>query len=186
LLLYRFGGSWIDMDIALLNSFSPVFGLEYLYAWGVDLNFGSISEGPCGSVMALNKKSELGHTFLELAKSIFPVAGSTCYGRDLFAKAYKIKPYTVFPTGFFNIEWCMNSTSKGLGDLVESQWFEDPLADQEHLCLGSFAWHWHNSSKKNLRIAPHSKFAHLWNYSVLNSLRCGHVCSEYLPSDIYV
>ena len=65
------------------------------------------------------------------------------------------------PAAFFNIEWYINRKEPGLGDKIESQWFLNPLENDEHMFLDSFGWHWHNSSKKDFDVVEGSKFRNL-------------------------
>ena len=45
-----------------------------------------------------------------------------------------------------------------LSEDIESGWFINNGVGDKHLFLDSFAWHWHNSSKKHLPIQEGSKF----------------------------
>jgi hypothetical protein len=106
LVLYKYGGTWLDMDVILMNSFCPLYGIEYLYAWGGDLDFGR--QGACGTVMSVNKGSYFGYQMLTSLANIEPRANTTCWGKELFAEVYRCESYRVLPCTFFNTEWCIN------------------------------------------------------------------------------
>lgn len=156
LVLYKYGGIWIDMDIILLRDFKPILDQEYMYMWGSEVDF--VQQGACASVLSLKKKSEFALKLLEEAKTMPIIPNSTCWGKDMFAQLYRKYEYNIFPSSFFNIEWCINKHTPGFGDHIENSWFTNPIRNKSHLFLQSFAWHWHNSSKKNLDIAFGSKF----------------------------
>ena len=33
IILYKYGGIYIDLDIFLLKDFTPLFGMKFCYAW---------------------------------------------------------------------------------------------------------------------------------------------------------
>jgi len=163
LICYKYGGCFVDMDIVFLRSFEPLLENEFLYMWGSELDFENF--GCCGSVMNLKKESELGKMFLEEIKSTPSIPNSTSWGLSLFAKVYRKKPFQVLPGFFFNVEWNMASPlsknakqNEDLNRTIQSQWFSNPLQNNEHLFLESFAWHWHNSSNKNKPNVLGSKY----------------------------
>ena len=156
LLLYKYGGIWVDMDVILLRDFKPILDQEYMYMWGSETDFER--EGACATVLSGKSKSEF---MAELIKQLIQTdarPGTTCWGKDMFAALYKRYTFNVLPAGFFNIEWCINKKHPGLGDKIESQWFIKHLENKEHLFLESFGWHWHNSSKKDFEVVQGSKF----------------------------
>ena len=156
LALYKYGGVWIDMDIILLRDFKPILDQEYMYMWGSEVDFAQ--QGACASVLSLKAKSEFALRLLEEATVMPIIPNSTCWGKDMFAQLYRKYEYNIFPSSFFNIEWCINRHTPGLGDYIEQGWFKSRKDNQKFLFLESFAWHWHNSSKKNLEIESGSKF----------------------------
>lgn len=156
LALYKYGGVWIDMDVILLRDFKPILDQEYMYTWGSDTNY--VKDGACASVLSLKKESEFSKKLLEEASKMTIIPNSTCWGKDMFANLYKNYKYTIFPTSFFNIEWCINKHTKGLGDYIEDGWFKNRHDNEDFLFLESFAWHWHNSSKKKFIVETNSKF----------------------------
>ena len=156
LALYKYGGVWIDMDVILLRDFRPILDQEYMYMWGSETNFAS--QGACASVLSLKKESEFSLKLLEEAKKMSIVPNSTCWGKDMFAQLYRHYKFDIMPTSFFNIEWCINKHTPGLGDYIEQGWFKNRQDNKDFMFFESFAWHWHNSSKKNLIIEPNSKF----------------------------
>ena len=156
LLLYKYGGIWIDMDIILLRDFKPILDQEYMYMWGSETNFAV--DGACATVLSGKKESEF---MLQLVEQLLVTParpGTVCWGKDMFAALYRNYEFNVMPAAFFNIEWCINKKHPGLGDEIERQWFFNKLENKDHMFLDSFGWHWHNSSKKELQIVEGSKF----------------------------
>lgn len=164
LALHKYGGVWIDMDVILINPFTPLAKLEYLYAWGSDFDFAQ--QGACGSVMALNVNSELSTVLLQALSLTTPVKCTTCWGKDLFAKVYQTHSYRILPCTFFNTEWCINSKYPGFAEYIELGWFKDRIDNIRFMFPEAFAWHWHNSSKSSLLPENGSKFDILVKYTI--------------------
>ena len=156
LLLWKYGGVWADMDIIFLRDFKPILDQEYMYMWGSETDFAN--QGACATVLAGKPNSDFMNELIIELKETGPTPGTTCWGKDLFAKLYRRFEYNIFPASFFNIEWCINKKHPGHGDEIEKGWFLEKLKDEKYLFLQSFAWHWHNSSKKDYVIAKGSKF----------------------------
>ena len=156
LLLYKYGGVWVDMDMVFLRDFKPILNQEYMYMWGSETNFAI--EGACATVLSGKSKSEFMSELLNQLIITPANPGTVCWGKDMFAALYGRYKFNIMPAAFFNIEWCINKKYPGLGDEIERQWFLNPLNNKDYLFLDSFGWHWHNSSKKDFKIAPGSKF----------------------------
>lgn len=156
LLLYKYGGVWYDMDVILLRDFKPLLDQEYMYAWGSQTDFAN--QGACATVIAGKARSEFMTKLVKKLLKTKAKPGSVCWGKTMFAKVYKKFKFNIMPCAFFNIEWCINRKYNSLGNEIESRWFFNPLNNDDHLFLDSFAWHWHNSSKKNFKITNGSKF----------------------------
>ena len=156
LLLHKYGGVWVDMDVVFLRDFKPILDQEYMYMWGSETDFER--NGACATVLAMHKNSDFSHEMVRQLLITDPVYNSERWGKTMFAPLYKRYKYNVFPSSFFNIEWCINSKYKGKADHIEKQWFYEKLDNQDHLFLDSFSWHWHNSSKKGIPIVEGSKF----------------------------
>lgn len=161
LLGYKYGGTWIDMDIIFLRNFKPLLDQEYAYVWGSDYTFKDF--GPCGTVLSLFKESELSNIFLEeivsfpLEQSIANYKSLPVFSHPLFLRGYNRHKYTVFPSVLFNTEWQINVKYPGHGTAIESGWF----TENEHsttLFTEAFAWHWHNNSYKHTPVEKNSKF----------------------------
>lgn len=158
LVLFKYGGVWVDMDTIFLNTFEPLASLEFLYVWGSDFNF--YDQGACGSVMSLHKESPLAHLFLETLIKTPPRLGTTCWGRDLFAKVYNTQQFSILPSSFFNTEWNITyKYGKGYSHYVQLGMFRKKSDNIHYLFPEAFSWHWHNSSKKDIVPEEGSKFA---------------------------
>jgi|LakMenE18May11ns_1017448.scaffolds.fasta_scaffold9957368_4 hypothetical protein len=155
LVLHNYGGIFTDMDIFYLRDFSPLIGFDFMYQWGSETQFDV--QGACATVIGGNKHSNFFKTMLSEISQIAPVKDTTIWGKDLFAKVWRKKPFLIFPSFFFNAEWMINVKYKPYGDTLLTGWFEKN-EHSEVLFLESFAWHWHNSSNKNRIIQKGSKF----------------------------
>lgn len=158
LVLFKYGGVWVDMDTIFLNTFEPLTSLEFMYVWGSDFNF--FDQGACGSVMSLQKESQLAYIFLETLIKTPPRLGTTCWGRDLFANVYKAKKFSILPSSFFNTEWNITyKYGKGYSSYVQLGMFRQKSDNIHYIFPEAFSWHWHNSSKKNFVPESGSKFS---------------------------
>ena len=157
LLLYKYGGVWVDMDIVFLRDFKPILDQEYMYMWGSETDFAK--EGACATVLSLNKKSEFSLELLKQLVTTPAYPGTTCWGKDMFAALYRRYPFPILPSIFFNTEWCV-SIKYGLGESrkMNKSWFEDIGTKDNFLFTEAFTWHWHNSSNKDKVVEPDSKF----------------------------
>jgi len=155
LALYKYGGIWYDMDMVLLRDLKPILDQEFTYMWGSETDFAGF--GPCAAFMGIQKSST--HAALCMEELIRAPIQPNTVSRDhqMLAKVYRRRPFTVFPSAFFNTEWQINKKHPGLGTKIEGGWFRR-TEYSEHLFLDAFAWHWHNSSHKGQNVEAGSKF----------------------------
>ncbi len=154
---YHEGGVWSDMDVIFINDFKPILDQEFSYQWGSEREFSTF--GSCAALMNIHKHSEHAAICLdEISKT--PLAGGVCLDHMLLAKVYRRRPFTVFPSTFFNTEWLMSKTDLPFRKFMQNG-FETIETDRDFLFLDAFAWHWHNTSNKDRTIEPGSKFDRL-------------------------
>ena len=113
LVLYKYGGVWVDSDIILLRDWKPILDQEYMYQWGSETNYKE--EGACATVLSGFKESEfMTHLINGVVESeILP--NTTVWGKDMFAKTWNKWPhFTIFPSTFFNTEWLVSKKYPGL------------------------------------------------------------------------
>ena len=157
LVLHKYGGVWVDMDIIFLRDFKPLLDQEYMYQWGGDIDFAN--QGACATVLSGFKGSEFMTKLMQGIIESRIVPETTIWGKDLFASLWRKWPnFTIFPSPFFNTEWLISKKNVKLSEDVESGWFLNNGVGDKYLFLEAFAWHWHNSSKKHLPIEEGSKF----------------------------
>lgn len=150
LMLYKYGGFYIDFDVLLLRDLSPLTEYDFLYQWGHYPN-NMIN----GAIMHLKKESPINNYFSELllSKKATPGIGNLSWASDLYLEVKnKYKDLVIFPAAFFNTEWQSGICSKANGLL-------EPF--KEHDCSskifdGAFSWHWHNRWEEP--IEKNSKF----------------------------
>ena len=66
LVLYKYGGFYIDMDVLVLRDMSPLSNMEFLYQWGTSgFNKNEPNITMNGAVMKLDRGSSLSLEFLE-------------------------------------------------------------------------------------------------------------------------
>ena len=166
LVLYKFGGIYFDMDMVLLRDFKPILGQDFAYQWGTSTDFAKEhisvedSYGPCAAMLGVVKGSQFIEDCMERLV-VTPPEGGTCYDEDMLGRVYAKRPFTVFPSTFFNTEWAFQAVDKDLNAEIQKSWFDHSLKDPNHLFLEAFAWHWHNSSNKGKKVVKDSKFDRL-------------------------
>jgi hypothetical protein len=146
LVLHKYGGFYIDMDVLILRDMSSLNNFEFLYQWGTS---GSNSNEPNmtmnGAIMRFNKKSDLSKEFLENILITPPIINTTAWGNKLYSKIEK-NDILVLPGVWFNSEWgfegTQNNPFKNIGSV--------------ELFNGAFTWHWHNRWNDDIEIG--SKF----------------------------
>jgi hypothetical protein len=163
LVLYKFGGIYFDMDMILLRDFKPILSQDFAYQWGSSKDFAKERRGeedchgPCAAMLGAVKGSPFIEDCMERLVQT-PPTGGTCYDEDMLSYVYAKRPFTVFPSTFFNTEWLISKTDPELSKALDVQWFDAPLEDFNNLFLEAFAWHWHNSSNRNKDVVKGSKF----------------------------
>lgn len=168
LVLYKFGGIYFDMDMILLRDFKPILGQDFAYQWGSSTDFAKERRweedchGPCAAMLGVVKGSEFIEDCMEqLVKT--PPRGGTCYDEDMLGYVYAKRPFTVFPSTFFNTEWLMSKVDKPASEEATRCMFDERMENPDYLFENAFAWHWHNSSNKNKKVVKGSKFDNLDN-----------------------
>ena len=156
LFLWKYGGVWADMDIVFLRDFKPLLDQEYMYMWGSEIEYKV--EGACATVLAGKRNSSFTTTLLEQLLITPPRAESTCWGKDMFAQLYKRYKFNILPSTFFNTEWLISCCYPEESVERHQYLFDKPIDDEYYLFEDAFAWHWHNSSKKDMTYTSGSKF----------------------------
>jgi hypothetical protein len=134
LVLQKYGGFYIDMDVLILRNFSPLNDYEFLYQWGTSgFNGNEPNITMNGAVMKLDKGSKLSDEFLELLSITPPSKDSFGWGNQMYSRIVK-NDLLVLPGIWFNSEWGFEGTSC------------NPFQNVGNVELfdGAFAWHWHN------------------------------------------
>lgn len=139
LVLYKYGGVYCDMDVAILRDLSPLAGQEFLYQWGSS-GTQDYENRLCanGAIMRLNANSTVAADFLQQLYVTPPNPNSTCWGTDLYSHVMKKHPeLSIFPCAWFNTEW---------GPGIPLAPFQRNINgnNSDELYDGAFTWHWHN------------------------------------------
>jgi hypothetical protein len=151
LVLHKYGGFYIDMDVLVLRDMSPLNNMEFLYQWGptgfkcfhtntIDTNFRMN-----GAIMRLNKKSDLSLEFLEILKRTNPIKNIPIWGSILYSRTIR-NPVLALPCIWFNSEWGYEDTILEPFKKIDNIKFFD----------GAFTWHWHNRWDQEIEVG--SKF----------------------------
>ncbi|HED12751.1 MAG TPA: PqqD family peptide modification chaperone [Gammaproteobacteria bacterium] len=155
LVLFRFGGVYVDMDVLLLRDFSPLLTFEFMYSWGSDqpaLINGAVMRFFPGSVA-------LDRMLAEIMDSE-PIPESTCWGATIYGRVRNRYHFTVLPYGFFNPEWaCFEGKNQGYAESPETFMTANTASQNIYRC--AYAWHWHN--KWAQKVEANSKFDLLRN-----------------------
>jgi hypothetical protein len=143
LILHKYGGLYVDGDIAFLRSLSPMLDQEFMYKWGLEKKMIN------GAVMRMFANSKLSNDLIHEI-SIGPIRPlTTQWGCDLYQKVRTYnKDWTIFPSGFFNSEW---------QDPLMGVW--NPMKKYDFdLYEGAFTWHWHNKWSDSVEIGSKWQF----------------------------
>ena len=166
LVLYKFGGIYMDMDMVLLRDFKPILDQNFAYQWGSSTDFAKERRweedchGPCAAMLGAIKGDEYIENCIEQLLRTPIRTRTTCFDEDMMGPVYAKNPnaFTVFPSPFFDCDWLVSKVDQPLSVEAEDAWFEKP-PQPSNLFLESFAWHWHNSSNKHKTIVDGSKFS---------------------------
>jgi hypothetical protein len=140
--LFKYGGVYVDMDTVLLRPFEPLLSREFMFRWGRDV--GMISS----AVMYLKQASEVAELAMCLIRELPTWLPGGAWVSPLARHLFNLNPtaFRVLPCGMFDPEWAM-------GYPLTPMIVHERSAD---FYPGSFAWHWHN--KWDATIGPGSKW----------------------------
>jgi hypothetical protein len=143
LVLYKYGGVYLDFDVVLLRDFSPLLQQEFMYKWGLEKKMIN------GAIMRMFKESTLALQLLqEISKGdIIPYSinwSSTLYEK---VRAYN-EDWTIFPSCFFNSEWQDSKFNNG----NSNETFQPFKKNNFDMYDGAFAWHWHNKWNDEIEL----------------------------------
>lgn len=133
LVLNKYGGFYIDMDVLVLRDMSPLNDFEFLYQWGTSgYNKLEPNMKMNGAIMRLDKNSKASKEYLEILKNTPPVKDSFIWGTNMYSKLKN--DIWILPGVWFNSEWGFEDTKL------------EPFkkTDKVELFEGAFTWHWHN------------------------------------------
>jgi SAM-dependent methyltransferase len=148
LILYKYGGVYVDCDMVLLRDLAPLLEQEFMYQWGTE------TDKINGAIMRMFAGSQLAADCLTMLPKMPAGFNSTDWGSTLYGEVRKFnKNWTVFPCAFFNTEWQL------FINMGESAHPFKNRSDSNKMFPGAFAWHWHN--KWDAEIEEGSKFTRL-------------------------
>jgi hypothetical protein len=146
LVLHKYGGFYIDMDVLVLRDLSPLNSYEFLYQWGptgfkcfhtntIDSNLRMN-----GAIMRLNKNSDLSLEFLEILSVTPPSKNVPVWGSYLYSNTSR-NSVLVLPCIWFNSEWGYEGTT------------HEPFKKHDNIDMfdGAFTWHWHNRWEEEIQ-----------------------------------
>jgi hypothetical protein len=132
LILHKYGGFYIDMDVLILRNLLPLNGFEFLYQWGTS-GFRGETFRMNGAIMRLEQNSDISLELLKILKETPAIKNHNSWGTELYSKL-KRNSILALPGMWFDSEWGFEGTSlnpfKNTGKV--------------ELYEGAFAWHWHN------------------------------------------
>lgn len=148
LMLYKYGGFYIDFDVILLRDLSPLLMYDFVYQWGCSPN----SDWMNGAIMHLRKDSMANNKMTEklLSTPASPGEASLSWASQLYKSVIMDCPELIMlPSAFFNTEWQLPDKYSLLSPMLNYEMSKE-------LYEGAFTWHWHNSWETP--IQPGSKF----------------------------
>jgi hypothetical protein len=144
LILHKYGGFYIDMDVLVLRNFLPLNDFEFLYQWGTS-GFRGEEFKMNGAIMKLNKNSDTSLEFLEVLRKTPASKNSFSWGNEMYSKINR-NEVLALPGIWFNSEWGFEDTRcEPFRNIGEVDLFD-----------GAFAWHWHNRWDEPVEVG--SKF----------------------------
>jgi hypothetical protein len=132
MVLYKYGGFYIDMDVLILRNMSPLNKYEFLYQWGTSGN-NNEKFSMNNAIMRFDKESLLSTEYLEILCKTPIQLNTTAFGNVLYSKIEK-NIVLVLPGIWFNSEWGFEDTNLEPFKKIDNINFFD----------GAFTWHWHN------------------------------------------
>jgi hypothetical protein len=161
IVIHKYGGIWIDMDLVLLRDLKPLMGKEFVHQWGNSLD--PKVDGASATIYSGLKGSEFTAKVLEMIKKhfIIPFSQTLCWGQNVFKLLSKEYEYNILPCAFFDIDWFTHpETPRHLNLMYKVLNFK---YDGE-LYLNCFTWHWHNSFNIGIEMVDNSKFDRVRKY----------------------
>ena len=179
LMLYKYGGFYIDFDVLILRDLSPLTRYDFLYQWGSIPNENMIN----GAIMHLIKGSECNNAMTDVLIRRNAIPGGLHWASDLYLECKSMRDdLVIFPSALFNADWQVHQetfyendesmkesllahSDKPLGqnpDILNSRSYHTSFSQikkheySDFLCEGCFAWHWHNKWEEE--IEKGSKF----------------------------
>jgi len=149
--LYKYGGVYVDMDTMFLRDMSLLlrnkkFDYEFCYCWSAHLNYGN------SAVLRLRQESEIGHNLLVRCREV-----GSCHPREVLRFEENVDlDLLVLPCQFFDPLWSHNdgidnypmAPFRRFGDFFRGfGWTFRPkrnIRSYLDFCPGAFAYHWHN------------------------------------------
>lgn len=160
LILHKYGGFYIDMDVLVLRNMLPLNNMQFLYQWGTSgFNHNEPQITMNGAIMRLEKNSPLSYEFLELLTIIPGGKDSFGWGNQLYSNINK-NDLLVLPGVWFNSEWGFEGTSCSPFKRV----------DNIELFEGAFTWHWHNRWDEPIETGSKFEFIESKNNELFKNL----------------
>lgn len=152
LMLYKYGGFYIDFDILILRDLSPLMNYDFFYQWGA---YPDNNNWINGAVMHLKKNSNANNYSSNLILNTYAIPYSLNWASELYLQVKHVHPeIVIFPAAFFNSEWQCNHVENVTNNITEHPFKKNSRSND--LFEGAFTWHWHN--RWNEDIEEGSKF----------------------------
>jgi 2-polyprenyl-3-methyl-5-hydroxy-6-metoxy-1,4-benzoquinol methylase len=133
LILHKYGGVYVDMDMLLLRDLAPLLSVEFQYQWGTE------KDKINGAIVRMFAGSTLSQIFLGYLPWTPCSEATTDWGSTLYSAVRQVyKHHVIFPCAFFNTEWQV-----GWNQSESAHPFRAGEQSKE-LFDGAFAWHYHN------------------------------------------
>ena len=185
LVLYKYGGVYVDQDVVFIRDFAPLLDQEFMYQWGTETPTSPQNAKINGAVMRMFKQSKLATDLITTLPKMPAGFDSTDWSATLYGEVRKInKNWTIFPCAFFNPEWQL------FINMGESAHPFRNGSDSKLDFDGAFSWHWHNkwdapieegSKFQRLETKVNEKYAHGFDYVIDKTQR--HLGGNYGGGD---
>jgi len=158
LVLYAYGGVYIDADTVLLNDFYPIYQKEFWARW-------ACTDEIAVGVLRFRRRSPMVHAMLKELSRTAPRSDSYAWGSDLInqvlsklekANSPILRTVELLPACYFYPEWCM----EGHHDYFSSR------SGDKALYLGAFAYHWHGAGGRRY-VLPTEHYSQFDRHEIL-------------------
>ena len=141
LVLYKYGGIYLDFDMIAIRDMSPLSKYEFVHQWGNVTKDDNSKHAFNGAVMRFYQNSPILERMLLDVTHTEPIENSGVWGSELYTKIFYKYPgsFKVLPSAFFDPAWHMRLLTG-----IDNWGMQNIGGDRSRLFDGAFCQHLHN------------------------------------------